>query len=308
MNREKELKLNIFIAVHKPSFYLNDEIYKPVQVGTDLVDFSLDILKDNKGDNISQKNKTFAELTMLYWVWKNKMDADYIGICHYRRYFYPLFSFKFFFIRFLNENFKKIINFFTKSSAREVQNLKRKEIMQNSIKTKIKKFLQIEGIDKNNFLKKKSKIDNNLLALIKKYDIIMPLRITTYKNNIKHTWENTSFKGNTWEVTKRIIKSKMAKKYFLSFCKIEKSYRMSGANMVIMKKEIFNEYCNWLFNLLFYLESDSEHHYKRKKNEERIFGMLSETLLNVFIENKKDILKIKEIPVCTIKNEYKKRL
>src|SRR5699024_4773412 len=40
----------------------------------------------NTGDNISLDNPRFCELTAVYWAWKN-LDAGYIGLVHYRRYF-----------------------------------------------------------------------------------------------------------------------------------------------------------------------------------------------------------------------------
>ena len=52
--------------------------------------FSENIISENKGDNIAELNKYFAELTGIYWVYKNKVndydENDFIGFCHYRRF------------------------------------------------------------------------------------------------------------------------------------------------------------------------------------------------------------------------------
>lgn len=42
-------------------------------------------------DNISDKNKSYCELTAIYWAWKNirkiYYGIEYISVNHYRRYF-----------------------------------------------------------------------------------------------------------------------------------------------------------------------------------------------------------------------------
>ena len=77
--------IKIIVATHKKYKMPEDEIYLPVQVGAEGKE-SLGYQKDNEGSNISAKNLYFCELTGLYWGWKN-LDADYIGLSHYRRHF-----------------------------------------------------------------------------------------------------------------------------------------------------------------------------------------------------------------------------
>ena len=43
--------------------------------------------RDNTGDNISNQNEQYSELTGYYWVWKNDKDSDIVGIEHYHRHF-----------------------------------------------------------------------------------------------------------------------------------------------------------------------------------------------------------------------------
>lgn len=59
---------------------------KDIQVGTALTQERIADIADSLGDNISEKNANYCELTALYWLWKNCND-DFIGLSHYRRRF-----------------------------------------------------------------------------------------------------------------------------------------------------------------------------------------------------------------------------
>ena len=79
------MQIKILVAAHKKCTMPADDIYLPIQAGAAIAP-SLGIIGDNTGDNISVKHDMLAELTCLYWGWKN-VAADYIGLVHYRRYF-----------------------------------------------------------------------------------------------------------------------------------------------------------------------------------------------------------------------------
>ncbi len=79
------MKITVIVATHKPYDMPADNLYLPVQVGAE-GKAPIGYITDNTGEHISDKNATFCELTGLYWAWKN-LDADYIGLAHYRRHF-----------------------------------------------------------------------------------------------------------------------------------------------------------------------------------------------------------------------------
>lgn len=79
-------------------------------------------------------------------------------------------------------------------------------------------------------------------------------------------------------------------------------------NMFVMKRELFFEYCEWLFSVLFgadicYKDYDS---YQR-----RVFGFLSERLFNIWLcykQNANPSLKVKTLPVIFLRFEPKNPL
>ena len=76
----------IYVCYHKALPFVKSDVLTPIQVGAEIAENQLDIIKDNTGDHISAKNPYFCELTATYWIWKNA-KADNVGLCHYRRFF-----------------------------------------------------------------------------------------------------------------------------------------------------------------------------------------------------------------------------
>lgn len=78
--------VKILVAFHKKSVVVDNPIYLPIQVNKINAKENLGFQGDDDGNNISFKNPLYCEMTAVYWGWKN-LDADYYGLFHYRRYF-----------------------------------------------------------------------------------------------------------------------------------------------------------------------------------------------------------------------------
>ena len=95
MNKDN---IKILVCCHKPCALPpnSDGIFLPIHVGAAISDVDMGMQRDDQVngqpcDNISAKNKSYCELTAVYWAWKNikKLypNLKYIGLNHYRRYF-----------------------------------------------------------------------------------------------------------------------------------------------------------------------------------------------------------------------------
>lgn len=79
--------MTMYVITHKHFNYKRlPHDYYPILVGANNNPNPDGFLQDNVGDNISGKNKSYCELTGLYWIWKHG-TSDEVGLSHYRRYF-----------------------------------------------------------------------------------------------------------------------------------------------------------------------------------------------------------------------------
>lgn len=238
--------VKIIIATHKKYRMPNDPMYLPLHVGAegkkdaDGDDLDLGYVKDNVGDNISALNASFCELTGLYWAWKN-LDADYIGLVHYRRYF----------------GYHKTKNPF-------------------------------DGILAFDELKP-------YLGEIK---VFVPNKRRYYIETLYSHYEHTHY-SNQLDLTRQIISEKHPE-YIVSYDKVVKHTYGYMFNMMIMEKTLLNQYCDWLFDILFELRNRIDMP-ELSSYQGRYYGRVSEIIFNVWLDYQINIGninkdEIKEIP------------
>lgn len=130
----------------------------------------------------------------------------------------------------------------------------------------------------------------NLEKLLHKYDIILPVARHWRGSNTQQYGEYHITKG--WEMLRQIIKEH-SPQYIPAFEKTMDHSNISvGYNMFITHWKHFNTYSKWLFNILFEFE-------RRVPPiddpiQSRIYGYMSERLINVFCEYHR--LHIKKYP------------
>ena len=90
-----ELKMYC-ISIDENDLKLIEELkYIPVGLGSS--NFSDKWIKDNRGVNISEKNKWYSELTFHYYFWKNEIksldEKTWVGFCAYRDFWVNEFEY-----------------------------------------------------------------------------------------------------------------------------------------------------------------------------------------------------------------------
>jgi hypothetical protein len=144
--------------------------------------------------------------------------------------------------------------------------------------------------------KKKILNRDEIEDLLKKYDVIVPLRGFTYRWG---TVTDQYLSGHLYqdlETTEKVIEEKYPD-YLESYKSIMNGKYCVQYNMVISNKEIYDQYCEWLFTILFEVEKRVQIPIEeRDAYNKRVYGFLSERLFNVWLHKHND-LKICELPV-----------
>ena len=131
-------------------------------------------------------------------------------------------------------------------------------------------------------------------TLLSKYDVILPFH-AKYKKTIAEDYAALSGKKEDLLKVGKIIKE-LYPDYYNDYQSYMNSYTGTLYNMMITTKENYDNYCKWLFSILFELEKNIDLT-QYNDYQKRIYGFLAERLLNVWvIHNKLNSCEISVIP------------
>lgn len=271
--------VKIMVCCHKETVLPRGKLYFPIHVGKEKSSVDLNIQPDNlingeECDNISGLNGFYCEMTAMYWAWKNLRKAfpnvQYIGLCHYRRYFNSHISL----LKILYRNFRLKLY----AIKRIILNRPLDIIINESIK-------RIKSVDDYDFVQDEAK----LYKIIKNNDMVYTYPITYINSTVYNSF---SIIGKVYiDLLTKIIKEEYPD-YFETYSQIISGNRLYTANMIILKVDYLDDYCNFVFGVL---KKHGEKLVEEKicfsPYEESIYaripGYLCEILTSTYIEKTK---------------------
>lgn len=235
--------IKIVVACHYDSYVPKLSFFVPVQTGVANAPKKFDgMLYDNEGDNLSEKNDLYCELTAQYWAWKN-LKADYYGCFHHRRYL----------------NFSKTVypedGWGNIAYHRQLDNSILEELEINESTAEL-----IEKYD----------------AIVPRRRVLPENEVSIYKQYCGGPGQHKEDLDCAISViSERYPEYKQtAIDYLQSNCSYD-------CNMYILKADLFNDYMSFLFDILFEVEKRRDFSLYNM-NETRVLGFLAERLFGIW--------------------------
>ena len=268
---KKDIKIFVSHRIDLDSEIINNPLYVPVRCGATFDERdSIKMQGDDTGDNISSKRMSFCELTVQYWAWKN-VDADYYGLCHYRRYLS-----------------------FSRMEYPEGQ-----EESNNGC--------VVQDYINDLFYEKFGLNEDNMRSIIEKNDALVCKPIISTVSN----YEAMKRSPDYHDIKDVKIMIDIIKDLYPDMSNIVDEYMNSNQvrlyNCFIMKKELFKKYSEWLFSILFELEKRIDMTFYGLQKY-RTPGTIGERLFGIYCLylSKRNDIKLKELQLAFVQNTEKR--
>ncbi|SFJ70754.1 DUF4422 domain-containing protein [Jannaschia pohangensis] len=242
--------ISIYVNYFAPAKIIETDVLRPIQVGAANSDLKLDMIGDDTGDNISARNPAYCEMTGIYWAWKNDRKSDVFGFMHYRRFF-----------DFRSEPSRQIDQHGLMYHPQLDESLIKKYGLTRDVIEKV-----MDGCD---------------MLVPAPFDVrgAGPANLRVhYETAPHHHIEDLDLAGR--------ILGELSPEYVPYFDKAMSGRLLYPNNMFLFTREVFEEYCSWIFPILERLDAEidvSEYSWQ----EARAVGYIAERLLTVFILRQK---------------------
>ena len=260
----KDIKIFVSHRIDLDSETIDNPLYVPVRCGA-VYDKrkNITMLGDDTGDNISEKSTSFRELTVQYWAWKNT-HAEFYGLFEYKRV-----------LSFSNKKYK------TEYSI----DLEKHNNHHNEI---IEKFLD------NSSLKKYCLDDEKIIRdYVESNDVLVAdwcdlRKITNFQGKLFSLedyllkLENILLAEGTINNLKNIINDNYPQMIQCTN-KYLKGNKYLPYNCFVMRKDIFDAYCKFLFDVLFKFEKTLRNKNSFNKNIMQTCAFVGKILLGIYI-------------------------
>lgn len=243
--------IRIYIAYHKASVLVESPCLFPIHVGKRLSELPIGIPGDDEGASISHKNRTFCELTAIYWAWMNDQTSDYIGLMHYRR-----------FLDFSGATGRRLSPWGT---------------------------IDVSDID-DNFIPEFGLTCESLERVVSSYDIALPRPWDVRSQGFSSLYDEYAAAADHFardlDGVEYVIRD-LFPEYTASYIKVVKQGSAGYfTNVFLMRRDIFHNYCQWLFGVLFELEKRLDIS-TYTPAAQRVFGYIAERLCAVYVDRLK---------------------
>lgn len=256
----------ILVTYHKRYPLLKGDLFLPVHVGraasAPTKDGTIEaeekqwllsnLVGDDTEDNISARNREYSECTGLYWFWKNynHQDLDFVGVFQYRR--------------------QLVLNDLFEQAPKD----REKEVYKCVHLKKEKDICTLAGIT-----------EARIEELMRTYDCIIPFRTSLEKMGIRSVYEDYVKKIPGVHVPDVFILEEVFRKKYPEMSEKMDEYLCSPNKLMyqifITKPDVLDTYCEWLFDLLFAVDSliDTSLY---TTNGKRTMGYLAEILYGFY--------------------------
>lgn len=124
------------------------------------------------------------------------------------------------------------------------------------------------------------------------YDIILPKRVKIYRT--VGEFYSDLHDGSDLDITREVI-AEIYPEYLSTYDYVMNAHSFYYGNMLICRKKLFDQYSEWLFDIMFELEKHLDLYKEGNSYQARVIGFISERLLQVWVSYNN--LKVKEYPV-----------